>query len=494
MLKVSACVIVKNEEENLPRWLACAKAIADEMVVVDTGSTDRTAELAHEAGASVYSCEWRKNFSAAKNFALRKAKGDWIVFLDADEYFSEEDIPKVREYMRQLDKDRNVAGFICPWVNIDKERGDVILFTGVQLRVFRRHPDICYHGAVHEMLRFVGKQWRIVNVENVRIWHTGYSSGGMRKKLERDMEILEEEQKRRGEIWSDAYYLADCCYGLERYEEAMQWARKAVDSGKTLVGLEKRPYDVLIGAMVSLRRPSAEISEVVQEALKKFPDTIEYKANEGVAFWQEKDFARAETIFEAALSMAAEGTGHIRAAVLGYLADIAYRRGDVAKAMDYAADALKEERFYESALSLLCRILSGLPSADVIQFLNTIYDVSADADFLIRVLAKSGLHEVCLYYEKKAGRCLIPAGERLLFGGAYPAAACEAAHGMVRCSAMGVFAARRVGDESRAASFLPESLRLSESGEPTDFSREMQVQIERLERVFPAGIDQSEMN
>ena len=493
MLKISACVIVKNEEANLPRWLAWAKALADEMVVVDTGSTDRTAELARKAGASVYSFEWRKDFSAAKNFALRKAKGDWIVFLDADEYFSEEDIPKVREHIQRLDKDRNVGGFICPLFNIDADRGGVILFTSVQLRVFRRHPDIRYHGAVHEMLRFVGKQWRTVQVEDVRVWHTGYSSGAMRRKLERDIEILEEERKRRGEIWSDACYLADCCYGLERYEEAMRWARKAVDSGKTLVGLEKRPYDVLIGAMVSLRRPPAEISEVVREALKKFPDTVEYKANEGVAFWQEKDFARAETVFEAALPMAAEGSGHIRAAVLGYLADIAYRRGDAAKAMDYAAEALKEERFYEPALSLLCRILSALPSADVIQFLNTVYDAAADADFLIRVLAKNGLHEVCLYYEKKAGRCMIAAGERLLFGGAYPAAAREAAHGMVRCGAMGVFAARRAGEEARAV-FLPESLRLSEHREPTDLSREMQAQMERLERVFPAGIDQSEMN
>ena len=128
MLKISACAIVKNEEANLPRWLICAKALADEMVIVDTGSTDRTVELAREAGASVYSFEWRKDFAAAKNFALRKGKGDWIVFLDADEYFSEEDIPKVREHIQRLDRDQNVGGFICPWVNIDKERGVVFLY------------------------------------------------------------------------------------------------------------------------------------------------------------------------------------------------------------------------------------------------------------------------------------------------------------------------------------------------------------------------------
>ena len=104
MVKISACVIVKDEERNLPQWLACVRALADELVVVDTGSTDRTAELARAAGASVYSFAWRNDFSAAKNYALQKAKGSWIVFLDADEYFSEEDIPKVRAYIRRASK------------------------------------------------------------------------------------------------------------------------------------------------------------------------------------------------------------------------------------------------------------------------------------------------------------------------------------------------------------------------------------------------------
>lgn len=477
MIRISACVIVKDEERNLPRWLDCARALADELVVVDTGSTDRTAELARAAGASVYSFEWRKDFAAAKNFALKKAKGAWVVFLDADEYFSEEDIPKVREHIQRWDKDRHTAGFVCPWVNIDTDRGGVVLFTGVQLRVFRRHPDIRYRGAVHEMLRFGGTQWRTVTAEDVRIWHTGYSSGTVRKKFERDLAILEAEQKRRGEIWSDAYYFADCCYGLERYEEAMKWARKAIDSGMTLVGLEKRPYDVLIGAMVNLRRPSAAISEIVRKALEKFPDTVEYKANEGIALWREKDYARAEAVFEAALSMAAEGTGHIRAAVLGYLADIAHRRGDAAKAMDYAVEALKEERLYEPALSVLGKILSPLPPVDVIQFLNTVYDASVDAEFLVRVLAKSGLYEVCLYYDKKAGGRILSEGERLLFARAYPSAAWELARAMVRGYAMETLAAERTGTEAD----LPDALR----GKDAEFSREMRAYLSKLEKAFP---------
>ncbi len=486
MLKISACAIVKNEEENLPHWLACVKSLADEIVVVDTGSTDRTAEIAREAGAQVYSFEWKKDFSAAKNFALQKARGNWIVFLDADEFFSEEDIPKVKGHIRRLDKDGRIAGFICPWVNIDVDRGGIFLFEGIQIRVFRRHPEIRYHGAVHEMLQARGGKWKTPTVKDVRILHTGYSSGVVQRKFERNLEILLEERKKRGEIASDAYYLADCYYGLERYEEAIEWARKAIASGYTLVGLETRPYDVLLGAMISLRRPAVEVCEAAEEALKKFPKTPDYKADEGIALWQEKDYARAETYFEAALSMTKEGLGYIRGGILEYLADIAHRRGQDAKALDYAAESLKENRFSTRALSLLCRIFSALPAADVVQFLNTIYDASADAEFLIRILAKNGLYEVCLYYDKKAGGRILSDWERLFFANAYPAAVYEAAHAMARGFATELFAARRLDSTSSRDDTLPEAFLSPTDGGETALSRELQSYLFKLEQVFPA--------
>ena len=476
MVKISACAIVKNEERNLPQWLACVRSIADELVVVDTGSTDRTVELARAAGASVYSFAWRNDFSAAKNFALQKAKGSWIVFLDADEYFSQEDIPKVRRYVERFDKERKVAGFFCPLVNIDVDRAGALSDGGVQLRVFRRHPDLKYHGHVHEMLQARGG-WKMVEVRDVRVWHTGYSSGLLRAKAERNLSILFSERERRGESPSDAFYLADCCFGLGRYEEAEGWARKAVASGFTLGGREKRPYTVLLNSMLALKRPFAEVRDAVRDALEKYPGTADYKAIEGVSAWQAEDFEAAETALRDALSMTEPGAGHIRAVIFGHLADIAHRRRQDAQALDDATEALKEERFYEPALSLLGEILRGLPAADAIQFLNTIYDPAADAEFLVRILAKSGLYEVCLYYDKKAGGRILSEGERLLFAKAYPSAARELARSMMRGCAMEALAARRTGTEAD----FPDALRTEDTG----LSREMRGYISKLEQVFP---------
>lgn len=79
-MNISLCVICKNEEKNIQKCLEGLKTIVNEMVVIDTGSTDRTIEIAEKLGASVYQYDWDNNFSNAKNYALDIAKGEWIVF------------------------------------------------------------------------------------------------------------------------------------------------------------------------------------------------------------------------------------------------------------------------------------------------------------------------------------------------------------------------------------------------------------------------------
>ena len=101
-LRISQCLIVKNEESNIERALSWGKDIMWEQIVVDTGSTDRTVELAKKAGAKIFSFPWTDDFAAAKNYALEQAKGDWIAFLDADEYLMPEDAKKLYNVLKGL--------------------------------------------------------------------------------------------------------------------------------------------------------------------------------------------------------------------------------------------------------------------------------------------------------------------------------------------------------------------------------------------------------
>ena len=88
-MKISACVIVRDEEQNVGCWLDNMSKVADELVVVDAGSKDRTVELIREYGIEPHFFAWCDDFAAAKNYAISKATGDWILFLDADEYFAD---------------------------------------------------------------------------------------------------------------------------------------------------------------------------------------------------------------------------------------------------------------------------------------------------------------------------------------------------------------------------------------------------------------------
>ena len=97
---ITQCIIAKNEEDNIGYCLSHLKSVADEQIVVDTGSNDRTVEVAKELGAKLFYFDWIDDFSAARNYALEKAKGDWIVFLDCDEYFTDDSIPLIKGYIK----------------------------------------------------------------------------------------------------------------------------------------------------------------------------------------------------------------------------------------------------------------------------------------------------------------------------------------------------------------------------------------------------------
>ena len=189
MLTISACVITKNEEVNIVKWLECMKKLANEIIVVDTGSTDKTVKIAESYGAKVFFFEWINDFSAAKNFAKAQAKGDWIVFLDADEYFSDDSIEQVKKYL--IEDNKKYDAIICEIVNINSDDCNRIISSFYNLRIFRNIPKLSYHNKVHEMLRSDSGTLLLLQLpKDVKIYHTGYSSSIIKEKLTRNLKLI----------------------------------------------------------------------------------------------------------------------------------------------------------------------------------------------------------------------------------------------------------------------------------------------------------------
>lgn len=243
-ISLSQVLIVKNEEENIWRALSWAKPIASEQIVVDTGSTDRTAEIAERMGARVYHFDWCDDFSAARNFALDKAKGVWIAFLDADEYLSEEDVKKLPSLLQTMElaaKDVLYSAF----VNLESD-GKVISTT-TKARIFRNDPMLRYQGRVHEALvNRHGEPLRVLDASGeLMILHTGYSAAAAKKKelSRRNVHLINQELKENPENSEMYGYLGDEYLNNQDFESAeqaytrsihfMEEKRRALEDEKT---------------------------------------------------------------------------------------------------------------------------------------------------------------------------------------------------------------------------------------------------------------------
>ena len=141
-------MIVKDEEEMLPRCLAAAAPAVDEIVIVDTGSTDRTIEIAREFGATVIEREWTGSFADARNVTFDAATGDWLMFLDADEVLVEEDVERLRALRGKTWRE----AFYLTEISYTGELGDGTAATHTALRVFRARPEYRFSGSLHEQI------------------------------------------------------------------------------------------------------------------------------------------------------------------------------------------------------------------------------------------------------------------------------------------------------------------------------------------------------
>ncbi|HKW57835.1 MAG TPA: glycosyltransferase family 2 protein [Candidatus Acidoferrum sp.] len=158
MNRFSACLIALNEEHNLPRALASLKGIADEVVVVDSGSTDATRTIARQQGAALFEREWT-NYSEQKNFAASRATQEWILSLDADEELSSALQTALLEWKKRepefsVYEMARRTWYLGAWINHSG------WYPDFQRRLYRRDAAQ-FTGIIHEALRFEGKAGRL---------------------------------------------------------------------------------------------------------------------------------------------------------------------------------------------------------------------------------------------------------------------------------------------------------------------------------------------
>lgn len=265
---ISACAIMKNEISHVEAWLNNVRVFAQEIIVVDTGSTDGTNEfLAKQFDVKLISYEWQHDFAQAKNIALQEATGDWLVFTDADECFYHPE--NITEYLMQMNKqllDKDVI--FCPIDNIDADSNNEIINSDVVPRIIRNHVGIKYMGAVHEQLTKGGEPWQdikyVVADRNLAIRHTGYSTKVIPFKHQRNYEILCQVMGKSNKPEMYYGFLSESLLGMEKYQQALEYAILGMESPYQPTIQKERFAQVAIESMDKLGLAISDIFSLQQ--------------------------------------------------------------------------------------------------------------------------------------------------------------------------------------------------------------------------------------
>ncbi len=328
--RVSLCMIVRDEAKNLPRCVRGVEALVSEVVVVDTGSTDGTPEIAGALGARVVEIPWEDDFASARNKAIDQASGDWVLVLDADEAIAPQDLETLRRALQRSD----VAGYRMPSRNYtDQVHGSGFTpcsgeypahetdpagakipgwYPTYKVRLFRRTPEIRFRGRVHEMVDegLMESGGRIADLA-VPVHHYGVFDPGLRaKKGQRylrlgEAKVREEPGDARAwfELGVQAFETGDLDRSREAFERTLavlrRGPRKAAERFQAL-GFRPDLAHMMLGVIAERKGEPAAAAAAYQAALKMNPRSHEAHMNWGVLLESRGDLKEARNHFRRA--------------------------------------------------------------------------------------------------------------------------------------------------------------------------------------------------
>lgn len=227
--KLGLCMIVKDEENNLRRCLDSVAHIVDEMIIVDTGSSDRTVDIAGEFGADIYHYSWSNDFSAARNYSIEQCNADWLLLLDADEELDQSAADQLISFLSTEDCDG--AHFAIYNFMGDAVSNQITIHAG--LRLLRNNKKYHFIGEIHEQVARIdgGEIDHKFPVLEIRVNHYGYMDGEVnsKQKRNRNIPILKQKLERDPNhpftlfnLGNEYLALNDFITALEFYEKALE--------------------------------------------------------------------------------------------------------------------------------------------------------------------------------------------------------------------------------------------------------------------------------
>jgi glycosyltransferase involved in cell wall biosynthesis len=411
-------LITKNEENNIEYCLSHLKSIVNEQIVVDTGSTDRTVEIAESLGAKVFHFEWIEDFSAARNFALDKAKGDWVIFLDCDEYFNDSSIALIRNYIKNINENRNVNGVLTELINIDKENNITSTMKNISPRIFRNKKTIRYKNKIHEYLVDLEREKHNFNVvfidmsNDLKVLHTGYDSKVLKEKDKnaRNINMLKKELDEKPEDSQLNLYMSKSLFMNQQYKESLDYALQALKCMDHNKNLEYYPtiYSSILYIMYALDTSYNDMKIMFDEAVSKYPRYPDYYRAIGIAAIESKQSKEAIRYLEECIYYCKNYNSNIESTAIGQIEKVysellsAYIMDEnKPKIVEISVALLNTNKYeYENVTVLIKTLLTQENEEDIISFLSKIYDYNnfKDKIYLIKASEAAKSEMLINYY------------------------------------------------------------------------------------------------
>jgi tetratricopeptide (TPR) repeat protein len=401
-LTLSLCMIVKDEEAMIGRCLDAARQAVDEIIVVDTGSSDRTVEIAQELGARVLHHEWDGDFSTARNVSFEAATGDWVMYLDADEILVDEDADRLRALTGRTWRE----AFYLVETNYTGELGDGTAVTHDALRVFRNRPDYRFEGRIHEQIaqHLPGYLPERLERTSVRVEHFGYLGAvrGAKDKINRNLELLQ-RQAAEGldtpflhfNLGSEYAASGEVRLALDHFERA--WTALSAEEGAHSYGFAPSLSARYLKALRANGR-AGDVAAAAEEMLALFPGFTDLVLEQAYAAAALGDAGGEEALLRRCLDMGDASSRYSPTvgagsslALIG-LANALRRRGAADEAEATLRRCLDEHPRFLGAVEPYAALLlkRGLPGPEVAA---TIHELVADTTPSVRFLLAVALSE-----------------------------------------------------------------------------------------------------
>lgn len=354
------CMIVKDETEFLRACIDSVKDIVDEIVIVDTGSTDGTPQLARELGADVYFFEWNNSFADARNFAMSKCRAKWLLLLDADEVLFSEDKEKLLEFIRTTEHD----GALFKVYNYVGDRPGVGSSVHNASRLIRNNGRYRFKGDIHEQIESLdGEACGRFALTDIRLHHYGYLNSVLKKKnkRERNIPILLKELEKDPDNGFMLFNIGNEFMAQRDYAKAVQHFLKSMQFAKPTEAFCPHLYFRTAIALQNLKRYN-EALEVLDKGLSIYPGCTDMELLKGYIYSDRRLDWIAIKSFNKAISMGephatlrfTDDCATVRP--LMALADIYLRQKDYALAQDCCVKALSHNNKLYLALYKISEI------------------------------------------------------------------------------------------------------------------------------------------